>query len=255
MIEFKDVAKNYHNKKSSFIALQNINLSIKEGEIFGVIGKSGAGKSTLLRCINLLERPSKGQVIFNHTNLTSLNSKELRDVRRKIGMIFQHFNLLSQSTVFQNIALPLEVAGHSQKEINKRVNYLLKITDLLDKKNRYPDELSGGQKQRVAIARALANKPSVLLCDEATSALDVENTKSILTLLKRINRVFNVTIILITHQIEVIKAVCHRVAVMESGNIVEVTDKNTFFNHPQSEQGQSFLQIHSLEDELKEVLQ
>jgi D-methionine transport system ATP-binding protein len=223
MIEFIDIAKKFRKKNDEFVALQNVNLKIAQGEIFGIIGKSGAGKSTLLRCANLLERPSQGSVLLDGVDLTLLPEKKLRLARRKIGMIFQHFNLLSRATVFQNIALPLQTAGISKQEIKERVHYLLAVTELSDKINCYPDELSGGQKQRVAIARALANHPSVLLCDEATSALDAETTKSILNLLKKINTEFNVTILLITHQLEVVKYICHRVAVMEKGSLVEIS--------------------------------
>ena len=224
MIEFVNLNKNFQSKKTTFAALNKINLKIEQGEIFGIIGKSGAGKSTLLRCANLLERPTQGSVVLDGINLTLLSEKELRFKRRKMGMIFQHFNLLSHATVFKNIALPLQAAGVSKQEIKERVQYLLEVTELSDKINRYPDELSGGQKQRVAIARALANNPSILLCDEATSALDTETTNSILNLLKKINKEFNVTILLITHQIDVVKNICHRVAVIDKGQIVNVRE-------------------------------
>jgi D-methionine transport system ATP-binding protein len=221
MIQFININKEFNNKNNTFFALKNINLTIEQGEIFGITGKSGAGKSTLLRCANLLERPTSGSVVLDGVYLNSLSAKELRVKRREIGMIFQHFNLLNQATVFKNIALPLQAAGVSKNEIKKRVQYLLEVTELTDKINNYPDELSGGQKQRVAIARALANNPSILLCDEATSALDSETTMSILNLLKKINQEFKVTIILITHQIEVVKYICHRVVVMDKGEITE----------------------------------
>lgn len=246
MIEFIDISKFFVNKNEQFYALKNIHLKIGQGEIFGIIGKSGAGKSTLLRCANLLERPNSGKVILDGDDLTSLSEKQLRFKRRQIGMIFQHFNLLAHSTVFQNVALPLEAAGYSKRIVKERVEDLLAVTDLLDKTNRYPDELSGGQKQRVAIARALANNPKVLLCDEATSALDSETTKSILDLLKKINKEFNVTILLITHQIEVVKYVCHRLAVMEKGSLIEVSEKNSFFKNPLSKQGKNLLFVQNL---------
>lgn len=241
MIEFIGVSKKFQNKHEHFLALDNINLHIPQGEIFGIIGKSGAGKSTLLRCANLLERPSNGNIILDGVNLTSLSEKELRLKRRKIGMIFQHFNLMTNATVFKNISIPLEAAGLGKQEIKERVQYLLAVTELSDKINRYPDELSGGQKQRVAIARALANNPTTLLCDEATSALDTETTKSILNLLKKINKEFNVTILLITHQIDVVKYVCHRVGVMDKGSLVEIASKNEFFKNPKSKQGQALI--------------
>lgn len=232
MIEFINLYKKFSNKNEEFTALNNINLKIAQGEIFGIIGKSGAGKSTLLRCANLLEKPTQGRVIVDGDDLTSLSNKELNLKRRKIGMIFQHFNLLSQVNVYNNIALPLKVAGLSKQEIKKRVEYLLAVTELEDKIERYPDELSGGQKQRVAIARALANNPSVLLCDEATSALDTETTKSILNLLKTINTKFGVTILLITHQMEVVNSICHRVAIMKKGTLSETHDRSNFVvNH------------------------
>ncbi len=252
MIEFINVDKVFYSKNSKFVALDKVNLTVPQGEIFGIIGKSGAGKSTLLRCANLLERPTHGSIILNGVNLTTLPEKQLRLSRRKIGMIFQHFNLLSHATVFQNIALPLEAAQLTKKEIKERVEYLLEVTELSDKINRYPDELSGGQKQRVAIARALANNPSVLLCDEATSALDAETTKSILKLLKKINYEFKVTILLITHQIEVVRYICHEVAVMDKGILVEVSEKDDFFKHPKSKEGQSLIstQNFSSDDEV-----
>jgi D-methionine transport system ATP-binding protein len=250
MLEFIHVMKNFKKNNSDSLVLKDLNLKINEGEIFGVIGKSGAGKSTLLRCMNLLERPSSGQVLFQNKNILNLNEEDLRFVRRKIGMIFQNFNLLSQATVFENVALPLTSAGLQKDEIFKRVEELLELVGLSEKSKYYPDELSGGQKQRVAIARALANKPSVLLCDEATSALDVENSKSILNLLKKINQDLNVTIVFITHQIDVIKSICHRVGILDSGSLVEVSEKDQFFKSPTSKQGQLFLQIHSFENEV-----
>ncbi len=245
-----NVGKTFQTKKNKqFIALKDINLTIKQGEIFGIIGKSGAGKCTLLRCANLLERPSHGKVIVNGIDFTSLNAQDLRHQRKKIGMIFQHFNLLSQATVFKNISLAMEGGSYTQKQIQARVRTLLEVTELTDKINSYPCELSGGQKQRVAIARALANRPSVLLCDEATSALDTETTKSILTLLKRINLKFGVTILLITHQIEVVKYICHRIALMDKGSIVELAQKEEFFKSPQSPEGQSLIYTHSYAQE------
>ncbi|MES2614451.1 MAG: ATP-binding cassette domain-containing protein [Bdellovibrionota bacterium] len=250
MIEFVNLSKNFNKKNSNFQALNNINLTVQQGEIFGIVGKSGAGKSTLLRCANLLEKPSFGNIILDGVNLNSLSEKELRLKRRKIGMVFQHFNLLTHSTVFKNIALPLEVAGFSKKEIKDRVDYLLKVVDLSEKINSYPDELSGGQKQRVAIARALANSPSVLLCDEVTSALDAQTSKSVLNLLKKINKEFGVTILLITHQIEVVQYICHRVAVIEKGGLVEVSKKEEFMQEPKSREGKSLIFSHDFSSEM-----
>lgn len=217
MIELIGVNKSFANT----IALQDINLFIQEGEIFGIIGKSGAGKSTLLRTINLLERPDQGQVIVDHQNITQLNDKGLRQARHKMAMIFQHFNLLNTKTVAENIALPMRIQGFNQTEIDSKINELLPLVELTDKRDAYPHQLSGGQKQRVAIARALSCSPKILLCDEATSALDPETTDAILELLKKINQLYGITIVLITHEMDVVKRICHRLAVMESGQIQE----------------------------------
>ena len=196
-------------------------LSIKQGDIFGIIGFSGAGKSTLVRCINLLETPTKGKVTVDGKELTSLSEKELRKERKGIGMIFQHFNLMPSRTVFGNVAFPLKGSGLTKKETEEKVRELLRLVDIEEKAFSYPSQLSGGQKQRVAIARALANNPKVLLCDEATSALDPQTTKAILHLLKKLNNQLGITVVLITHEMAVIKEVCGRVAVMENGNVVE----------------------------------
>jgi D-methionine transport system ATP-binding protein len=220
MIEIKNITKTFYQKHQAFKALENVCLSLEQGDITGIIGFSGAGKSTLIRCVNLLETPDEGEVIVNGIDLLKLAPKQLAQERKKIGMIFQHFNLLSSRTVFGNIALPLELDNVSKLEINKKVNELLKIVGLEDKANEYPRSLSGGQKQRVAIARALANEPYVLLCDEATSALDPATTQSILQLLKEINLRLNLTILLITHEMEVIKTICNHVAVIDKGKIV-----------------------------------
>ncbi|MDZ5010222.1 ATP-binding cassette domain-containing protein, partial [Clostridium perfringens] len=195
--------------------------NINKGEIYGIIGFSGAGKSTLVRCINFLERPTKGQVLIDGKDLNDLSNKELREERKKIGMIFQHFNLMKSRTVFENIAYPLKGSKYSKEEIKDKVTSLLKLVELEDKANSYPSQLSGGQKQRVGIARALANDPKVLLCDEATSALDPQTTKSILKLLKEVNRKFGITIVIITHEMQVAKEICTRAAVMENGRVVE----------------------------------
>lgn len=221
MIELIEVQKYYHTKQGSIPALKNINLKIKSSEICVILGKSGAGKSTLLRCINLLERPHSGQVIVDGVSLTQLDTKKLRQARKNIGMIFQHFNLLNSSTVYENISLPLECSGVSKDQIKERVTYLLEVTGLSDKKDQYPGQLSGGQKQRVAIARAIVTNPKVLLCDEATSALDSETTISILNLLKEINQKFAVTIVLITHEKEVVNHLHGRVVLIENGELKE----------------------------------
>lgn len=220
MIEIRNISKTFHQKKQSFKALDRVSLSIEKGDIVGIIGFSGAGKSTLIRTVNLLERPDEGQIIINGKDFTQLSSKQLAEERKKIGMIFQHFNLLSSRTVFDNIALPLELDRTSKDQINKKVNELLKIVGLEDKAHDYPRSLSGGQKQRVAIARALANDPHLLLCDEATSALDPATTQSILQLLRDINQRLGITILLITHEMEVIKAVCNHVAVIDKGKLL-----------------------------------
>ncbi|RMZ59634.1 ATP-binding cassette domain-containing protein [Chryseobacterium nematophagum] len=220
MIEIKNVTKIFSPQKEPFKALDNVSMNIKQGDIVGVIGFSGAGKSTLIRTVNLLERPDSGEIHINGKDFTKLNSKQLANERKKIGMIFQHFNLLSSRTVFENIALPLELGNKKKENINKKVNELLKIVGLEDKAHDYPKSLSGGQKQRVAIARALANDPYILLCDEATSALDPATTKAILQLLKDINQKLGITILLITHEMEVIKAICHEVAVIDKGKLL-----------------------------------
>lgn len=212
MIEIKRVDKVFYQGELEIHALRDINLTIEQGTIFGVIGSSGAGKSTLIRCVNLLERPSNGQVIVDGVDLTQLSNHELTLARRKIGMIFQHFNLLSSRTVFDNVALPLELANKPKADIKAKVTELLQLVGLADKHHSYPANLSGGQKQRVAIARALASDPKVLLCDEATSALDPATTQSILTLLKEINSKLKLTILLITHEMDVVKNICSKVA-------------------------------------------
>jgi D-methionine transport system ATP-binding protein len=212
--------------------LCDINLSIESGEIFAVIGKSGAGKSTLLRCINLLEQPDTGTIRVNNTDMLALTPAALREARHHIGMIFQHFNLFQAKTVYENIAFPLRIQGISNQAIHERVTELLDVVELTPKANAYPAALSGGQKQRVAIARALSSNSSVLLCDEATSALDPETTAAILALLKKINRDYGITIVLITHEMDVVKQLAHRVALMDAGRITEIVALNTLFSHP-----------------------
>ena len=240
MIKLENVTKTYAGK-ASVQALKGINLTIDDGEIFGIIGKSGAGKSTLIRCINMLEKPTSGSVTIDGDELTKMNEHQLRDERKNIGMIFQHFNLLSSRNVYDNIAFPLELAGVSKEGIKKKVSQLLELVDLTDRQYNYPSQLSGGQKQRVGIARALASDPKVLLCDEATSALDTQTTKSILELLKDINQRLGITIVIITHEMTVIKEICNRVAVIEGGVIKEQGRVVDIFTNPQSETMKEFV--------------
>lgn len=241
MITFQHVYKNYTVSSKPILALSDINLHVNAGEIFGIIGQSGAGKSTLIRCANLLEKPTSGNVIVAGQDLTRLSASKLRQARQKIGMIFQHFNLLSTRNVYDNVALPLELTGHSHKQIALRVNSLLELIGLTDKKNHYPSELSGGQKQRVAIARALANQPHVLLSDEATSALDPETTLSILQLLKNVRDTLKVTILLITHEMSVIKACADRVGILQNGVLIEENEVGEFFTHPKTKIAKDFI--------------
>ncbi len=240
MIELVNVEKTYYSKAGNIPALKTTNLSINAGEIFGIIGLSGAGKSTLVRCINMLERPTAGKVFVDGAELTAMNDAELRKTRQGIGMIFQHFNLLASRTVYDNIAFPLEIQGLSKAEIEKRVRPLLELVQLETRANYYPSQLSGGQKQRVGIARALASNPKVLLCDEATSALDPQTTKSILDLLKDINKKMQLTIVLITHQMEVVTEICDRVAVIDNGSIIEQGSMIDVFTNPQHETTKEF---------------
>ena len=235
MIELKHLGKIYSSASGSVEALKDVNLTIADGEIFGIIGLSGAGKSTLVRCINLLERPTSGEVWVDGQNLTALSQKELLQVRRQIGMIFQGFNLLEQRTVLRNICFPLEISGTPKAQAKSRAEELLKIVGLSDKAHSYPSQLSGGQKQRVAIARALATNPRYLLCDEATSALDPNTTRSILELLREINKTLGVTIIVITHEMKVIDQICDRVAVIDKSCIAEEGKVAEVFTNPQSD--------------------
>jgi D-methionine transport system ATP-binding protein len=243
IIAFADVSKVYpsRNESAEVVALDHIDLEVPEGAIVGVIGKSGAGKSTLIRMINGLEHPSSGRVLVNGTDVTALDERDLRQARRSIGMIFQHFNLLSSRTAFENIALPLEIAGFAKSEMANVVEPLLAMVGLSDKRDRYPAELSGGQKQRVGIARALATKPKVLLSDEATSALDPETTDQILSLLKTINAELKLTIVFITHEMSVVKKLADRVAVLESGRIVEQGTTYEIFANPRHETTRRFV--------------
>ena len=235
MIEIEGLQKSFARDGAAAMVLQDLSLSVAKGEIFGIIGRSGAGKSTLIRCVNMLERPTAGRVTIDGQDITALSGSALRDARRRIGMIFQHFNLLSSRTVFDNVAFPLELAGMSKAQIEEEVLPLLDLVGLSEKRSAYPSQLSGGQKQRVAIARALASKPAVLLCDEATSALDPETTQSILALLKDINGKLALTILLITHEMPVIKAICDRVAVLDKGVVVEQGPVFDVFTTPKSD--------------------
>lgn len=241
MITFEKVNKKFKSKDREISAVNDVTLSVNKGEIFGVIGFSGAGKSTLLRLVNLLERPSTGKVIVNGREISSLSQKELRKQRQQIGMIFQNFNLFNSRTVFGNVAYPLKLAGAPKEVINQKVNDLLKFVGLADKANHYPEQLSGGQKQRVGIARALATSPEILICDEATSALDPETTGEILNLLKKVNVEYNVTILLITHEMQVIRKICDRVAVMENGAVIEEGTVFDLFTSPQTRTTQNFI--------------
>ena len=241
MIDLINVDKVYHSKNGDVHALRNITLHVEKGEIYGIIGLSGAGKSTLVRCINMLEVPSHGQVFVDTQDMTSLDSISLRKARQKIGMIFQHFNLLACRTVYDNIAFPLEIQGIDKSAIKAKVDSLLDLVGLTDRSHHYPSQLSGGQKQRVGIARALASDPKVLLCDEATSALDPQTTASILDLLRDINKRLNLTIIMITHQMQVVKEICDKVAVIENGEIIEQGTMLNIFTNPQTATTKEFV--------------
>lgn len=250
MIKLAQVSKIYGSREKQTTALDTIDLSVAKGEIFGIIGHSGAGKSTLLRSINLLERPTSGEVWVGQTNLTALTDTELQRQRRTIGMIFQHFNLLSSATVFENIAFPLRLVKTPKAEVERKVADLLKLVGLEDHRDKVPAQLSGGQKQRVGIARALANDPQVLLCDEATSALDPQTTASILKLLLDINKQFGITIVLITHEMQVIQSICDRVAVIHQGRIVEQGAVTEVFLKPKHEVTREFIRQENESAEL-----
>lgn len=242
MIQVRNLYKVFRDSEGDTLeALCGVDLEVRAGQICGIVGLSGAGKSTLLRCLNRLENPSSGTVTLDGCDVCSVTEKELLKLRRHVGMIFQHFNLLWSRSVAQNVAFPLQLEGWRQQDIDKRVDEVLRLVGLIDKKDSYPSQLSGGQKQRVAIARALANLPSVLLCDEATSALDPQTTKSILELIARINVELGLTVVLITHEMEVVREICHWVAVMESGQIVEQGPVKQIFMAPKSETARSFL--------------
>lgn len=234
MIEIKNLSKTFKTADSSLDALKNVSLTINDGDIYGIIGMSGAGKSTLVRCINMLERPTEGQILIDGVDMGSLSSKQLRDARRNITMIFQGFNLLLQRNCLKNICFPLELEGMKKEDAKKRALELLEIVGLPDKAKAYPAQLSGGQQQRIAIARALATNPKVLLCDEATSALDPNTTHSILNLIRDINKKLGITVIIITHQMSVVEETCNRVAILDNGTVVEQGEVSTVFAHPQS---------------------
>ncbi|MEG0370863.1 MAG: methionine ABC transporter ATP-binding protein [Clostridium sp.] len=253
MIQIKNLSKIYKSGSDDIEALKDINLTINKGDIYGIIGLSGAGKSSLVRCINLLEKPTSGEIIIDgllndsEIDITKISPKLLREARKKMGMIFQHFNLLMNSTVYDNIAFPLKISNKPKREIEQKVNELLEVVGLTDKKNVYPAQLSGGQKQRVGIARALANNPEIILCDEATSALDPTTTESILSLIKDINEKFNITVVVITHEMDVIKKLCNKVAVLEKGLVVEKGDVIKVFSDPKTKTSREFLKDMVLE--------
>ena len=254
MIRLEHVTKTFQTRDGDVHAVKDVSLDIAEGQIFGIIGFSGAGKSTLVRCMNLLERPEEGKVIFDGKNLLDLDAAGLRHARQKMSMIFQHFNLMRSRTVYENIALPLRMEKRPKEEIDKKVMELLDLIDLVERRGSYPSQLSGGQKQRVAIARALATDPKVLLCDEATSALDPQTTQSILHLIRRINRERNITVVVITHEMLVVKEICDRVAVMEAGRVVETNDLVPIFINPIEEITRNFINTTNESAKIQELL-
>lgn len=241
MIQLQSIVKQFESKAGTFNAVDHVDLHVKKGEIHGVIGYSGAGKSTLIRCVNLLERPTSGSVLINGKDLTKASTNELRKTRQKIGMIFQHFNLLKTATVYDNIAIPLKLLGYDKKKVDEQVRKYAEIVGLTDKLSSFPNQLSGGQKQRVAIARALSQEPEILLSDEATSALDPETTDSILDLLLEINEKFGITILLITHEMNVIQKICDYVYVLEKGKVVEHNTAIELFTSPKHSTTRKFL--------------
>jgi D-methionine transport system ATP-binding protein len=242
MIDLKDVSVIFQGDKQKEIkAVQNVSLHVNKGDVYGIVGYSGAGKSTLVRTINLLQRPTSGKVVINKKVITDLSEKELRQARKKIGMIFQHFNLMGSRTIFDNVAFPLKRSKLTKSQISKKVLELLDLVGLGDKADAYPSQLSGGQKQRVAIARALANDPEILLCDEATSALDPKTTSSILELLKKLNKDLGLTIVIITHEMQVVKEICNKVAVMEDGHVIEEGSLLEIFTSPQNQLTKDFI--------------
>ena len=253
MIEIKDLTKEFQTADGTVEALRNVNLNIQDGDIYGIIGMSGAGKSTLVRCINMLERPTKGQVLIDGQDIAKLSDKELRAVRRDVTMIFQGFNLLMQRTCLKNICFPLELIGMDKEKAKKRALELLDVVGLPDKANAYPAQLSGGQQQRIAIARALATDPKVLLCDEATSALDPKTTHAILELIRDINQRLGITVIIITHQMSVVEEICNRVAILDSGSVVEEGVVSEVFSSPQSKAAKRLVFPDGADEILEEV--
>ena len=254
MIRLENVSKTFTDSNKEVHAVNNVSLTINDGDIFGIIGFSGAGKSTLVRCINLLERPTDGKVFVDDAEITALSGKELRKARKKIGMIFQHFNLMPSRTIFGNVAYPLRGSGLSKEEIKEKVHHLLELVGISEKENAFPSQLSGGQKQRVAIARALANDPSILLCDEATSALDPQTTKSILKLLQQLNQTLGITVVVITHEMAVVKEICNRVAVMDHGDVVEEGEVFHVFASPKEPLTRSFIKTTSNLQKIEELI-
>ena len=254
MIRLENVSKTFTDSNKEVHAVNNVSLTINDGDIFGIIGFSGAGKSTLVRCINLLERPTEGKVFVDDAEITALSGKELRKARKKIGMIFQHFNLMPSRTIFGNVAYPLRGSGLSKEEIREKVHHLLELVGISEKENAFPSQLSGGQKQRVAIARALANDPSILLCDEATSALDPQTTKSILKLLQQLNQTLGITVVVITHEMAVVKEICNRVAVMDHGDVVEEGEVFHVFASPKESLTRSFIKTISNLQKIEELI-
>lgn len=254
MIELKDIAVTFKQKDQVVEAVKNVDLTIEKGDIYGIVGYSGAGKSTLVRVINLLQPPTAGSVVVNDTELTQLAPKALREKRKQIGMIFQHFNLMDSRTISANVDFSLKYSGKSKQERKQKVAELLELVGLADKANNYPSQLSGGQKQRVAIARALANDPEILLCDEATSALDPKTTLQILALLKELNKKLGLTIVLITHEMQVVKEVCNKVAVMEAGEIIEKGNSLQIFSRPNKELTKDFIRTATHVDQALETI-
>ncbi len=254
MIRLENVSKTFTDSNKEVHAVNNVSLTINDGDIFGIIGFSGAGKSTLVRCINLLEKPTEGKVFVDDAEITALSGKELRKARKKIGMIFQHFNLMPSRTIFGNVAYPLRGSGLSKEEIREKVHHLLELVGISEKENAFPSQLSGGQKQRVAIARALANDPNILLCDEATSALDPQTTKSILKLLQQLNQTLGITVVVITHEMAVVKEICNRVAVMDHGDVVEEGEVFHVFASPKEPLTRSFIKTTSNLQKIEELI-
>lgn len=254
MIELKDISVSFYEKKKRIDAVKNVSIEINKGEVFGIVGYSGAGKSTLVRVINLLQEPTKGEITINGQSILSLRPKELREQRKKIGMIFQHFNLMKERTVYDNVDFSLKYSGLKKAEREEKIQQLLQLVGLEDKRDAYPSQLSGGQKQRVAIARALVNDPEILLCDEATSALDPKTTLQILNLLKQLNQTLGLTIVLITHEMQVVKEICHRVAVMENGEVIEENEIVSIFSDPQEPLTQDFIKTATHVDQALETI-